>query len=241
MTVFDRVRGFSCRCAVTLMAGLVFSPTLFAGNVLHQADRQAEQAQPIEYRPQTPFDQQQAALALEPGNGTIRGVLFHRLDDFGRYAVFPPQPVTTMEGIDIYLYPVTQHLIEYQQLVEKHLRKRRVQLTAESRRPRQVILDDAALNYRKVARSDQYGRYTFTDLKPGKYLLYSLANVTSYFNEDVPVGSSQINYGIYGADTVTHYESQARSRKIDIEHQKFVEVTSDGKVLEVESMFKPIP
>jgi hypothetical protein len=236
-----RIRVLSWLGTAALLCGLGASPVLLAGNVLRNADRQAEVAQPLVYRPETPFDPQQAAQAMAPGTATIRGVVFHRLDRFGNYVLLPPNPVRTMEGIDVFLYPATPHMVEFMKLLDKHVyRKLKMPIVPQNRRPKQVFFDDAALDYRKVVKSDQYGRYTFTDLKPGRYIVYSAAYVTSNFNVSVPVGSSEISYGIYGTDNVTHYGLEERTRRTDIEYRNYIDIKSDGQVVEVESLFKPV-
>ncbi|PKO46602.1 MAG: hypothetical protein CVU31_09825 [Betaproteobacteria bacterium HGW-Betaproteobacteria-4] len=154
-----------------LCASLAISAcATLAGDPVDRADRKAKALAPR--APQTSFDEAQAKAALKPGNVEIKSVL---VSCYGR-AIGCMQGSIPVVDTNVYLYPYTPYLEEYLAMQKK--------LNADIKRHRdyssvKITISPKLTEYRRTARSDEFGRYSFKNVKPGKYYIAS-ARVTGY-------------------------------------------------------------
>lgn len=229
----------------TVLSVLIAMPAS-AGRLLDNADRQAEAARPLEFRPAAAFDPQAAQRAMQPGTGRVRGVLFHQLNDQcrrtrGLLAIRKQANA----GIELSLFPATPHLVEYVDLLETH----RYKATPALRNPfarnpgdkREVLFYDARmLDYGLSAKTDEFGRYEFANLRPGRYWMNADASLRCYYNEQVPVGSSEVQDNPYAPTHVEHYVTEQRYWDQPLSYRLFVDIRADGDVVELDSELVPV-
>lgn len=162
--------------------------------------------------PEAVFDSIQAKKALALGKGKITGVAFTK--------AAPLAPRIYANNMKIMLFPVTPYFEAWYKLrnSKENLRKRRY-----------VYMSDAAFRYRLEAISNSVGKFTFPDMKPGKYFLTGNMSwsTTGSYNEHT--GTS---YGSYGTQA-DHYEKRYYTQNHEERLEKFVEVKTDGEIVEV--------
>ena len=229
-----------------LLLALVAAPAS-AGRLLDNADRQAEAARPLEFRPATAFDPQAAQRAMQPGTGRVRGVLFHQLNDQcrrtrGLLAIRKRADA----GIELSLFPVTPHLAQYVDLLEAHRYKATAALRnpfarAPSQKPKVLLYDARMLDYGLSAKTDAFGRYEFGNLRPGRYWVNADASLRCYYNERVQVGSSEVADNPYAPTHVDHYVTEQRYWDQPLNYRFFIDVRADGEVVELDSELTPVP
>lgn len=134
------------------------------GDPVDRADKLANALAPR--APKTPFDEALAKSALKPGNVEIKSVL---VSCYGR-GIGCMQGSLPVVGANVYLYPHTPYLNEYLALKK--------QLKSDIKKHREysavkIIVDPKMTVYRRIAKTDQFGRYSFAGVKPGKYYLVS--------------------------------------------------------------------
>lgn len=134
------------------------------GDPVGRADRLANALAPR--TPKSPFDENLTKVALKPGNVEIKSVL---VSCYGR-AIGCMQGSIPVVGANVYLYPYTPYLEEYLAMQKK--------LKADIKRHRdysavKIVIDPKFTEYRRTARTDDFGRYSFKDVKPGKYYIVS--------------------------------------------------------------------
>jgi hypothetical protein len=219
------------------------STSLIAGcaqtSVLDKADKAAEIKQAntaIETKISTPFDEEQARKAMEPGSSSIRGVLFHRIRAKTGYAGEKIASVKAAAvyapNVTIYLYPLTEHLKEQRRLEnenkKKRMRSNSVQLT-------NYIADKRMFNYMRHTKTDELGRYFFTDLKPGRYYLLAdsyVVNSTEF--KLVEVGTSVATDGLYTVEG-KHYRKEYYPVQTWVDYESEVEIKTGQKELKLDS------
>lgn len=162
--------------------------------------------------PEAVFDSIQAKKALALGKGKITGVAFTK--------AAPLAPRIYANNMKIMLFLVTPYFEAWYKLrnSKENLRKRRY-----------VYMSDAAFRYRLEAISNSVGKFTFPDMKPGKYFLTGNMSwsTTGSYNEHT--GTS---YGSYGTQA-DHYEKRYYTQNHEERLEKFVEVKTDGEIVEV--------
>ena len=189
------------RMIAPLCAGLfilVSSMTATAGNVFEQLDKTIEKDTPV--APKTPFDEKATREAMAPGELTLQGVLSY---------VEPIYDPATRQAVDqregwwfggakprrfvaknlLVLFPENEYMSELLELQETYGNKRPVTGFAPIRK------------YAREVFTDQYGRFSFPKLKPGKYFLVS-AEHTLERQERVMVPTTVGNVAI--KDYYTH-------------------------------------
>lgn len=147
-------------CALLAMSAC----TSVSGDPVDRADRLAQALEPR--IPKTPFDEAQAKAALKPGNVEIKSVL---VSCYGR-GVACMQGGVPVTNTSVYLYPYTPYLQEYLGM-EKQLKadiKKHHEYSAVK-----INLDPKFSQYSLTAKTDEYGRYSFKRVKPGKYYVLS--------------------------------------------------------------------
>ncbi|MBJ2175089.1 hypothetical protein JBL43_12625 [Aureibaculum sp. A20] len=167
------------------------------------------------YFPQAYFDIKDASSKLEAGMSTIRGVAFTRdrneaglkkVKHYGRNTI-------------VMLFPVTDYLIEWQKLVGK----------TETKPNANVIMDKVAFQYRIEALTDEYGNFTFKNIKPGKYFLQCDIDFVGVASDYARTGT--VYYGLIASSPIYEkyfYNYNGRSRTT-----LMVEIETDGQVKEV--------
>ena len=231
--------------AVPLILSILVAAPAFAGRLLDNADRQAEAARPLEFRPGTGFDPQAAQRAMQPGTGRVRGVLFHQLNDNcrrtrGLLAIRKRADA----GIELSLFPATPHLVDYVGLLEAHRYKATTLRNpfARAQEKREVLIYDARmLDYGMSAKTDEFGRFEFANLRPGRYWMNADASMRCYYNEQVPVGSSEIQDNPYAPTHVDHYVTEQRYWEQPLNYRIFIDIRADGEAVELDSELMPFP
>lgn len=219
-----------------VLLALIPPPAAHAGRLLEKADRQAERTQPLTLRPSIPFDPSLAADALSRGHGRVRGILFHKIGtECKRGLVLPAKPAG--EGITISLFPVTPYLTDYVDLLEQHRYKR---LHSPRAKPKILAYDPRLAQYALSANTDQFGRFEFEGLRPGRYWLNADASIKCYFDQPVKTGTSEVRDGYYVLGQVDHYTSERRYWETFLNYRAFIEVGADGSVVELESELRPV-
>lgn len=162
--------------------------------------------------PEAVFDSIQAKKALALGKGKITGIAFTK--------TAPLAPRIYADNMKIMLFPVTPYFEAWYKLrnSKENLRKRRY-----------VYMSDAAFRYRLEAISNSVGKFTFPDMKPGKYFLTGNMSWSSTGSYNEHTGTS---YGSYGTQA-DHYEKRYYTQNHEERLEKFVEVKTDGEIIEV--------
>ena len=158
---------------IPLCAGIflfVTSMTALAGDVFQQLDSAIEKDTPVS--PKAPFDEKAAREAMAPGDLTLQGVLSYIepiYDPASRKAVDQhegwwfggPKPRHFVAKKLLVLFPETPYMTELLELLDRYRNERLVDGFAPVRK------------YARETTTDQYGRFSFPKLKPGKYFLVS--------------------------------------------------------------------
>ena len=179
---------------------------------LQQADRTANKNQQVSLFPDVSFDKELATKQLEKGNSTIRGILYVKTN---KLAIVGGKAFGRAKKVE--LFPVNSYFTEWYNLREKKENKKT-----------SVYMSEEAYSMRIETTTDEYGRFTFTEMKPGKYFLQSFMTTDHSYYTPVATG-----YGSNQYATTTYYENQ-RVNKVKYHRlEKFVEVTTDGEIIEV--------
>ena len=228
------------KAILTSMLSAVFVITGCAQtSVLDKADKAAEIKQAntaVEAKISTPFDEEQARKAMESGNSSLRGVLFHRIRAKTSY---PGEQITAVKAaavyapnVTIYLYPLTEHLKEQRRLEndnrKKRMRSDTVQLTS-------YMADQRMFKYMRHTKTDEQGRYMFNDLKPGRYYLLAdsyIVNSTEF--KLVEVGTSVASDGVYTVEG-KHYRKEYYPVQTQVDYESEVEIKTGQKELKLDS------
>ena len=201
---------------VCVLLGLGACATI-AGDPVDRADRKAQALAPR--TPKTVFDETQAKNALKPGNVEIKSVLVHC---YGRGigCIEGSLPVT---NTNVYLYPYTPYLQEYLEMSNK--------LKADRAKHKdynavEIIVDPKFKQYGLTTKTDQYGRYSFSNIKPGKY----------YIETENTIGHRTVVrhiYDAYGNDIGSPEDSPA-----DLGFNTIFEVSQTSGIYKFESKMK---
>lgn len=167
--------------------------------------------------PTSSFDVTAARKSLENGNATINGTVLLKAK----------KNLDTDIEVDIYLFPATAYFEEFLALKKKNKKKK-------------VIPSEQFIAAKKTTRiSDENGTFTFTNVKPGKYFLYTEVYLLGSRSGEVRVGNQQ--WGVYnsmgnrvGGYTTPVYQNQSfMTQKRNI-LSKEVEVIDNEQTLNVE-------
>jgi hypothetical protein len=201
--------------------------------------RQANTA--IEEKITVPFDEAQAKNAIQPGNTTIKGVLYHKIVTGGKNAESDPPfsiaPAKFLSGVKVMLYPETAHLTELLRLEKENKSNRAWSKTTQLK---SFIADKRMFNYMLETTTDASGRYFFRNIKPGRYYIVAQnQNITSTGSETVTTGVAVVNNGFgIPIGTVQQYKNQDFRVKTPVEYGEFVEIQSEQKELILESRMR---
>lgn len=213
---------------------------------LAAADKQAERDKPEYFYPQTPFEPELAKQMMGQGSTTIRGILFHTLNEWGQQGTLflPSRGSNAVAGIEVILVPATPHIVEWQKLYKKQRDLKKPassglqQLMRGKKRNRILKYDDRVGDYMVVAKTDQYGRFTFTNMLPGKYYITAQANISGSFQGTEVTGNSTA-YDAYGIPySVEHTRPVTRTYNTAVFMDDFVIVPEKKNVIEIEAKMK---
>lgn len=227
------------------IGGLFISALSGCASTLDQADREAKIKQldtPVEEKVAVPFDEAQAKAALLPGSATLKGVLYHKVRSGGKYAgedtTVTLAPSVFLSNTNVYLYPVTAHLLELNRLEDDNRRRFGLGFFSEKKQLKHFIADQRLFKYSRMATTDSHGRYVFNNLRPGKYYLFVLPkNILSTGTEEVRNGTSVVTNGIYSAE-VAHYNKQDFRAKTTVEYSEYVDIGSGQNEVRLESRMR---
>jgi len=170
--------------------------------------------------PHQRFDSIAAKNMLAIGKGKITGVAFTRARENKNFGM-KTGPKIYADKLKIMLFPVTPYFNEYYALWKdksKHNPKKNTFV--------QMVPD--AYRYRLEAITNSSGEFTFPDMKPGKYYIFSTLDYYTTHRGNQYTGSGYDNYGridYYQPYTYQKYDSEFL--------ELFVEVKQDGEVVNV--------
>lgn len=216
-----------------VLTGCVESAVKTADN---QANARAK-ATPINMNISAPFDAVAAKAALAKGAHTLNGVLYHRLTISGRDDFSWPQSHLVknqpFKNFEIYLYPASPAVVEFDKLFEaQHSTMKKWYLNPPSvfnQQPqtKRFVLPNGVGDNMLTAKTDDFGRYTFKHLKPGRYFLFASGWIKGKYNKEVYAGSSEYSdgTGIYGQrGTVDHTKLEPVNYQTYLVYREFVTV-----------------
>jgi len=211
-----------------------------AESAVKTADKQANaraKATPINVSINSPFDAAAAKAALAKGPTAINGVLYHRLSISGRDDLgWPQSPLIKnqpFKNFDIYLYPASPAVEEFDKLFSaQHSTMQKWYVNPrnvfnQQPQTKQFILPNGVSDNILATKTDDFGRYSFKNIKPGRYYLYTSGWVKGKYNKDVYAGSSEYSdgTGIYGErGTADHYKLESVNYQTYLVYREFVTV-----------------
>ncbi|MBN8648078.1 MAG: hypothetical protein J0L55_09000 [Caulobacterales bacterium] len=201
-----------------------------AQSVLREMNEKAQQNEVKIISPKLPFDEATTRNMLETGNINIQGVLYTRTASDGSDAPLLNVGAKAVPAANqrVHLYPVTPYYQEFIGLVKKYRFYRGKQKIS-------IEPDIRVHELHYYAQTDEYGRFTFYNMKPGRYMIYADKQVKGSYNETVATGRSVSDFNpYYGQVGVTKYENQTRYWSAIAYAEKFIELKPDDKVLEID-------
>jgi len=215
-----------------------------AENGVQTAERQANNARkttPIEVHINVPFSASDAKAALAKGDYSVSGILYHRLTVSGREDNSWPQSPSVqnvpLRGQTVFLHPESAQAVELDKLFKQHQKIMENWYTGsrglfnQQPQTKQFFLSADARYYAVKTTTDQFGRYRFDSLKPGRYLVTSSAWQSGTYNKSVYAGSSEVSdgTGIYGQRaTIDHTKLAPVNYKTYLAYLEFVSASKDN-------------
>ncbi|WP_316851373.1 hypothetical protein [Pedobacter agri] len=202
-----------------LMLGFYASNAQYVEPEKAEKDAIKRKASEIITYPTVKFDSVQTRAALTEGNGTITGVAFTRpKSTYG--ANNPPRKILAAK-VAVRLFPVTPYFEDYYKLwKDKNLNN--------PKKNKYVFMEDKAIRLRLEAITNTSGEFTFPNMKPGKYYLWTSVDYSLNYNTKEYAGTGYTAYG-----NIDYYKQQAYSNGFNDFLEAFVEVKSDGKTVTV--------
>ena len=180
-------------------------------------DRAVERNQINVLYPEIKFDLIESKNAIAYGTSTIKGVLFTK--EKNSLGIKPLLGAKTFgRGLTVTIFPVTSYFEAWYDLRDKK----------ENKRTR-IYMSEEAFKYRMVTTTDDYGRFWFEKLKPGKYFLQAFMDVNFEHSRQVVVGTANNQYG--GTTTYLGNENYLKQQSERLE--KFLEIDTDGEIVDV--------
>ncbi|MGA9648570.1 hypothetical protein [Pedobacter sp.] len=169
-------------------------------------------AQKAAYYPQVPFDSLQAINMLGLGTSSIEGLAYAKVPGkWGPEKIYAKNVVVT-------LFPVTTYFSDWYRLRKN-----------EANKKTSVYMSEQAFKYRITVQTDDYGRFKFVKMKPGKYFIQSFASYSKSGTTPVYRSSGYNNYG----GRTDYYEYQNYTNNYTDRIEEFVEITRDGQAIEI--------
>jgi hypothetical protein len=164
-------------------------------NPFKQANKIANSGKQKTVYPQSSFDTVNAKRALEYGATDIEGIAFTR----GSKVLGPPSIFAKKiyaKNCKVLLLPVNQYFYAWKKLRNHRENKRTF-----------VGYDNKAFSYRIETFTDEYGRFKFDRMKPGKYFLQVIIPWSESRTAKRLTGSSyaNTNYGTIRVDSYANY------------------------------------
>jgi hypothetical protein len=181
------------------------------------ADRLEKRNTIVTIYPEMKFDAKEAEKSLESGNSSIKGVLFTK--EKTRLGIKPVFGVKIFgANINVTLFPVTTYFENWYELRRKKENKRT-----------NVSMSEEAFAKKIIVKTDDYGRFLFEKMKPGKYFLQAVMNTEYDYYNTVNVGAEQNSSG----GTTIYTEKQYFTINQDERIEKFVEIKENGEIVEI--------
>lgn len=207
---------------------ILFATSAIAGpkSVYDIANQRAQQAATNYIEPKQKFDEEAAKKALEYGNININGVLYTQANERGYDAlVFTKKnPIVFAKKHKVYLYPITPYNAEYINLFKKNRNDKNEQI-------RELRVDPRFNKYSFYAETDEYGRFSFPHMKPGRYFLHAEADLQGQSNVDVETGYTKYTGGGMGVS----FETQTKTWTKPVIFEKEIIIKEGQKDLEVDA------
>ena len=188
----------------------------------------AQQKKKNIYYPQAFFDKKLSKEMLGYGNSTIRGVASTREKQnvpftLGLVKMKTGKKHVAREGTVVTLIPVTPYFEEFYKLRKSHENKN----TA-------VYMSEEAFKYRIDTTTDENGRFQFEKMKPGKYYIETILDFTAQGSYRQQVGTEK-GYNVYGSVVYSRpiYQTFFYDYETSSRESKFVEIKSDGQVIDI--------
>ena len=227
---------------ISFFSFIVVFTMIGCANQMQQADNQARIKQlntPVDVTVAVPFNEAQAKSAMELGNTSLKGVLYHKVSFRGKTVNDSPISLKSAEYIsnaDVILYPVTEHLLELMRLEEENSPS--LGFSSNNKQLKRFIPDDRMYYYAIKSKTDEFGRYYFNQLKPGRYLVIAAdQDIISTGTEAVRDGTSVISDGFYSAQA-THYKDQEYRVKTTVRYDEYIDIKPDQKEVVLESRMR---
>ena len=167
--------------------------------------------------PDVKFDVGEANKLLVNGKSSIKGVLFTK--EKTRLGIKPVFGVKIFgANLNVTLFPVTTYFDNWYELRRKKENKRT-----------NVSMSEEAFTKKTVVKTDNYGRFLFEKLKPGKYFLQAFMNTEYDYYNTVNVGAETNSSG----GTTIYTEKQYFTINQDERIEKFVEIKENGEIVEI--------
>jgi hypothetical protein len=181
------------------------------------ADRLEKRNTIVTIYPEMKFDANEAKKSLESGNSSIKGVLFTK--EKTRLGIKPVFGVKIFgANLNVTLFPVTTYFENWYELRRKKENKRT-----------NVSMSEEAFAKKIIVKTDDYGRFLFEKMKPGKYFLQAFMNTEYDYYNTVNVGAEQNSSG----GTTIYTEKQYFTINQDERIEKFVEIKENGEIVEI--------
>lgn len=175
------------------------------------------------YFPQIFFDKNEATKMLAEGKSTIEGVAFTKQKNMYGFKPLLGEKHYARAGTVIKLFPCTTYFDEWYKLRNKYENKNT-----------SVFMSQVAFEYRIEAKTDEYGRFKFINLKPGKYYLETIIDFSAVGSYSEQVGNTNYynGYGAYmGSSPI--YQSYYYNYTVENREYEFVEIARDGELIEI--------
>ncbi len=192
------------------------------GSALQQANLEAAQANPGTYVIKAPFDEREVAQAMRRGNSRVEGVVEVRKGGWASY--MSGAAATGVAGLDVTLVPMTAYWRSFEKEWDQYFPPGYGFPPPGRPKP---LYDERMEKYISRAKTDQFGRYTFNQLSPGKYRVIVWFTRSFYTTQTFNAGTYHTPYG-----RVDRTENRRQREDVAEEMRKVVEITQDGTAVE---------
>lgn len=173
--------------------------------------------------PQAFFDKKLAEEMLGFGTSTIEGVASTKQKNGYGFKAPLAKKQYAPKGTVVTLFPLTPYFEEFLKLRRQKENKKNT-----------VHISEEAFKYRVEKTTDEYGRFSFIKMKPGKYYIESIVNFTAKGSYRQQTGTiNTYNSGGYVLASTPHYETFIYNYDAANRESKIVEIKSDGEILEI--------